>query len=273
MYKIKFYKMHGLGNDFIIVDQNQIPMHANLSSLAVKISDRKTGIGCDQFIIYNKLDSISRDNYKMIIYNKDGSPAEMCGNAARCLASLIKKDTDIDYIIITAGENKIDCLNLESGLVSVNMGKVSFSENWMPKNEQLWEIAGRYSIEPKEMICADIGNPHLVIFNDMSLDDKSIIGAKMQEHEFFPGGINVKFAKIIDEEIKLIVWERGTGLTLSCGSGACATFASAVKLGFIGEKAKISFSLGSLEMTLDKDQNIIMVGPSKLVAEGEFYAS
>ncbi len=265
--------MHGLGNDFVIVDQHHISLNYDLISLAVKIANCKTGIGCDQFIIYNKLASVSRDNYKMIIYNKDGSPAKICGNAARCLTSLIAKNTGAKHININFEEREIACTVINDDLISVNMGEVSFTKDWMPKPEQLWDLAELYGLEPKEMICADIGNPHLIIFNDMSSKDRSIIGAKMQEHKLFPDGVNVNFAKIIDDEIKLIVWERGAGFTLSCGSGACATFASAVKLGFTQSRAKISFSLGNLEMSIDEQQNVIMVGPSTFVASGEFYVS
>ena len=270
--KISFAKMHGLGNDFIIIDQNNLSANCNLELLAIQMADRRRGIGCDQFIIYNKSAILSSNIYEMIIYNQDGSFAKICGNAARCLTSLIYKKTGVKNISIIASEREIACSYLDSGLIRVNMGKVDFDKNWMPSNEQLWEIAQRYGVEPKEMICADIGNPHLVIFSEFSLKDKAIIGAKMQEHELFPGGINVNFAKVIDDKIELIVWERGAGFTLSCGSGACASFASAVKLGFIESTAQVLFELGILDMAMN-GQDIVMIGPYTLVASGEFYVN
>lgn len=264
--RINFIKMHGLGNDFIIINHQDLPINCNLQKLATQISDRQIGIGCDQFIIYNK----KANYYQMTIYNQDGSSAKACGNVSRCLMKLAYNNFNQKNITINVAGREFNCCALNEIDFSVNMGKVSFHESWMPIQEKFLPIAERYVIELKEMICADIGNPHLVIFSTLSAQDKGLIGKKLQGSELFPEGINVNFASIVDDTIYLEVWERGTGFTLACGSGACATFAAAVKLGFVSNNAEVCFKLGKLKMSKQHD-DIIMSGPAVLVAKGEFY--
>ena len=149
------------------------------------------------------------------------------------------------------------------------MGKPNFTAPWMPQPEHLWLLAEKYMIEPKEVLCVDVGNPHLVIFKKLSSYDKEIIGTDAQKHPLFPGGINVNFASISDDEITLKVWERGAGFTYACGSGASATFAAANKLGFVDNNAKVIFELGHLKMN-QKDGNVLMTGPASYVFSGEY---
>ncbi|WP_410521686.1 diaminopimelate epimerase [Candidatus Tisiphia endosymbiont of Oplodontha viridula] len=313
--KINFAKMHGLGNDFVIINQRDLPKNCDLQQLSLKIANRHTGIGCDQFIIYDK----KPNYYEMIIYNQDGSSAKLCGNASRCLAKLVYLDLGIKEITLridplhnstSAGNLCVDpvlessrtleyapvlrsvsptnssaeanpargliygkelsCKILNEHEIEVDSGIVSFEEDWMPSSEKIWPVVERYMIDIKEVICADIGNPHFVIFSDLAIEDKEIIGEKLQEKELFADGVNVNFASIKDNKIYLSVWERGTGLTLACGSGACASFASAVKLGFISSPCQVVFQLGSLQMS-KQGENIIMTGPATLVSRGEFF--
>ncbi len=265
--KINFAKMHGLGNDFVIVNKADLPESCDLQKLSINISNRHTGIGCDQFIIYHQ----NRINeYEMLVYNQDGSSAKLCGNASRCLGKLMYLNSGIREIIINIADKKLACKVLEENTISVNTGTVSFKEAWMPSYDKIWEIAERYMLDLKEIICVDIGNPHLIIFSNLSDQDKQIVGEKLQEKTLFTDGINVNFATIKDNSIYLSVWERGVGLTLACGSGACATFAAAVKVGFIRSSCEVVFPIGKLKMSKE-EENIIMTGPAILVALGEFW--
>lgn len=263
---LPFIKMHGLGNDFIIIDKADLTSNVNLSTLSLRLADRHTGIGADQIIIFTKL----AHSYEMLIYNQDGSSAEICGNAARCLTSLIHQKFNKNDIILQLLNREIVCSVLADNSVEVDMGIVSFEEAWMPKPEKIWLIAERYGIDPKEITCVDISNPHLIIFTALSKADQAIIGENMQSSELFPGGINVNFATINGKDINLKVWERGSGFTLACGSGACATFAAAKNLGFVKNNAEVIFELGHLKMR-QKDSNIIMSGTASFIARGEFY--
>ncbi|KAJ6644984.1 Threonylcarbamoyladenosine tRNA methylthiotransferase MtaB, partial [Pseudolycoriella hygida] len=296
--------MHGLGNDFVIVNKRDLPKNCDLSKLSLNIANRRIGVGCDQFIIYNqegytlngfqgadsilmgeharsstyeyaracepgkintqllKAEECASDSlnekikysYEMWVYNQDGSSAKLCGNASRCLAKLIYINTGIAEITLKIEGKELVCRVLSENEISVDVGIVSFNENWMPRLDKIWELAERYMIDLKEVICADIGNPHFIIFSELNDQDKMVLGEKFQEKELFADGVNVNFASIKDNKIYLSVWERGVGLTLACGSGACASFAAAVKLGFVCSPCEVVFPIGSLKM-LKQEEN------------------
>lgn len=266
MKKIPFVKMHGLGNDFVIIEHSLLLEIKDIKKIVVNISNRQIGIGCDQFITYTK------DNHSisMNIFNQDGSKAQACGNASRCLSRLMFDQHGIKNIAIHVGDKKITCTYSDANNITVDMGIASFSANWMPSQEKLWQLAEVYRIEPKEVICVDVGNPHLIIFSKLSDKDKKILGRNLQGHNLFPNGVNVNFAQIQDDNIILKVWERGAGFTMACGSGASASFAAANKLGFVDTTAKVFFTLGSLKMQ-KKDNQILMTGPASYVFTGEYY--
>ncbi len=261
-YFIPFVKAHGLGNDFVIADLRDLPAGSDLSKLALNISDRRLGIGCDQFLLYKEEEKFC----EVIIYNSDGSRARACGNGTRCLAKLIASRKGLANLTLKVGDRNLDCFMEADGNVTVNMGKVSFSGT----NDKILELSRLYSMDFKEIICADIGNPHLVIFGNLSEADKEILAKRLSEEDIFPDGVNVNFASLRDGKIFLSVWERGAGFTLACASGACATFASAQKLGFVGLEAEVVFKLGSLYIS-SRGGDIIMEGDANLVAEGKFY--
>lgn len=262
---VVFTKMHGLGNDFVIIDKNKLPTDCVIQNFAVNVANRRTGIGCDQVIFYQK----KPDYYEMLIYNNDGSSAKLCGNASRCLAKLIYLGSGERQIKLKVDNRELLCEVISENEISVNVGVVQFNKEWMPEIETVWPIAQLYMIDLKEIICADVGNPHLVIFSDISDQDKELVGERLQNKALFPDGVNINFASVKNNKIYLSVWERGAGLTLACGSGACASFASAIKLGFITGNCEVVFQLGSLKMS-KKGEDIIMTGPVSLVACGEF---
>jgi diaminopimelate epimerase len=263
---IPFVKMHGLGNDFVIVKNSDISNKLSHKQLAINISDRRLGIGCDQFIIYEQ----NGAQIKMTIFNGDGSLALACGNASRCLSKLIFDNSGHKEITIHVGKRQVMCQYHNNNMISVNMGPVSFTENWMPPQSQLWPLAQQYGIEPKEIICADVANPHLVIFSKSSEADQELIGQSFQKSDVFPNGVNINFVEIDGDNIKLRVWERGTGFTYACGSGAVASFAAANKFNFVQNKALILFELGNLLMQ-KQDDNITMTGPASFVFKGDFH--
>lgn len=267
MQKIPFVKMHGLGNDFVIIAKNDLPANIDIANFAMMISNRRKAIGCDQFIIYNYN---SAKNVQMEIYNQDGTMALACGNASRCLSRLIFDLTAEKNITLGVNGRLVKCEYINQNEIKVNMGAVSFSEAWMPEENELWNLAERYLIEPKEMLCVDVANPHLVIFSKLSDRDRKIIGNNFQSIDLFQDGVNVNFAIIKDDKIYLKVWERGAGFTYACGSGAVATFAAANKLGFTENETEIVFALGSLKMKKEGD-NITMTGPASYIFSGDFF--
>jgi len=266
MTEIPFVKMHGLGNDFVLIEKKYLSNVSDISDFASKISNRRLGMGCDQFIIY---DDASQSDIEMSIYNQDGSKALACGNASRCISRLMFDQKAYKKISLNIDGRIVQCEYLNKDKIKVDMGEVSFDESWMPKQEDLWDLAKLHLIEPKEMICVDVANPHLVIFTKLSNQDKEVIGQNFQKNNLFKDGINVNFATIENNKTHLRVWERGAGFTYACGSGAIATFAAANKLGFAGDNAEILFELGSLCMQKDKGC-INMIGPAAYICSGNY---
>ncbi|MEM6338560.1 MAG: diaminopimelate epimerase [Pseudomonadota bacterium] len=263
--KIPFVKMHGLGNDFVIINEDHMPKNCDINSFVQEISDRELGVGCDQFIVYQQ----NPEKVSMSIYNQDGSGAKACGNASRCLTRLLFDQTGAKNIKLDVNGRIVSGEYVGENTIKVDMGPPSFESKWMPDSADLWSLAERYMIEPKEMICVDVANPHLVIFSKLSKKDMGIIGSNFQENELFPDGVNVNFARIDDNKIHLKVWERGAGFTYACGSGAIATFAAANKLGFVGNEVDIAFKLGPLNMQKQND-SVLMSGPASYVFTGDY---
>ncbi len=265
---IPFTKMHGLGNDFVMIDTNHMQGIQDHNTFAKIVANRRLGIGCDQLVCFKELSS---NHYLMTIYNADGSFAEACGNATRCLALIIGEKTGEDLVCIEVKDRKLACSLKKFGLVSVNMGAASFNKDWMPPQNAIWELSTTYKLNPRKLVCVDVGNPHFVIFHDaLSESEIDFLGKKFATHELFPRGVNVNFVNFIDSELHLTVWERGVGLSLACGSGACASFAASCKLGFVqNNKALVHLKLGNLKMQLEQNA-IIMTGPATKVATGEY---
>lgn len=266
MIKIPFLKMHGLGNDFVIMNKQDIQDNIDIKKLAILASCRKLGIGCDQFIIYQHDDT---NIVKMYIRNPDGSTAKACGNASRCLARIIFDITGNRNITLDVDSRMIPCHYINEEKIEVNMGQVRLNPAWAPRSEFTLNFAKRYNLAPKEIIYVDIGNPHIVLFGEFSDSDKEIIGHFLQNTDEIKDGINVNFASVKNDVINLSVWERYTGITLACGSGASATFAAASKLGFVKNGAAVLFAHGKLEMSL-KDDEVVMCGPASYVYNGEY---
>jgi diaminopimelate epimerase len=263
--KISFIKMHGLGNDFVIINKQSLPTDLDVATLAINMSDRRLGVGADQFIVYDK----SSEYVDMIIFNQDGSHAKACGNASRCLVKLMHDQYQLNKFILKIDDRLLNCEYLDGNLYAVNMGEVSFAASWMPGSSELLTLASKYNLGPKDVICADVGNPHIIIFSKLSEQDQKIIGKDLQKSPLFPDGINVNFANVNGDKIALRVFERGTGFTLACGSGACASYAGSKRLGHSGAQAEVHFKLGKLLMRMENNQ-VIMIGPATYAFQGEY---
>lgn len=247
MERVHYYKMNGLGNDFVIFDQrgrNEIEL---ILKGVEEICDRDKGIGCDQMIILT--DSEVAD-VKMLIFNKDGSSSGACGNASRCVAKLLR----LKEGAIEVGQRILKCYE-EKRIYWVNMGPC--------------EIGEGINYEGYTFTAADIGNPHLVTFDDVS--NKRAIGEALQN--VVPGGVNVNFAKVIDtKQIMLRVFERGVGFTQACGSGACATFAVAHQAMLVDSAITVKLPGGELMLRYD-DGDIWHGGAAELSYEAKIVLS
>ncbi len=273
--KISFDKMQGLGNDFVFIEESQL--FKNLNEQEIKfLCDRKFGIGCDTLVIYQRKNSEITTRF----FNRDGSEAEICVNASRCLALLMKKKFGLFELNLQT-ESKIYKTKIADEKIFVNVGQPSFYHSNLGienKNINVDNLLNDLNLAPNEISYIDracaisVGNPHLILFLKKSIPQKlkQKIGEKLEKFSLFKNRINVSFAKITNEsEIQLEVFERGVGFTLACGSGASATAFSAYKLKLMGNKILVKQPGGSLEITIKPDKSIVQKGSANYVFKGK----
>ena len=261
---IKAFKMDGLGNDFVIIDQRNQSLNLTKDKI-VKICDRNY-IGCDQLILIKKNRKIDAG---LEFYNSDGSISEACGNGTRCVADLLSKESNKKEIILwTSGgilKSKILANNLvetEIGVPKTNWNEIPLSENLNTQNLNI-KILDKNNKEHIGGTAVNVGNPHVVFFID-NIEDYNLekIGPEIENHKFFPEKCNVTLAKVIDNNlIKVRVWERGAGLTKACGTAACATAVAGNLKKLVEKKVEIEFTLGKLSISIDERNSIHMKGP------------
>lgn len=275
---MRFVKMHGTGNDFVMLGEKEAA-GADLGSLAVKMCHRRFGVGADGLIAILPSDSA---HFRMRIFNPDGSEPEMCGNGVRCA---------VRYFIENVAEKQIDIVNVdtltgvrsvkvgEAGGVkgyTVEMGRPVFEPDRIPVKLDGERIVSRpiqLSDRPVAVTCVSMGNPHAVIFYDGEIPDGEVekIGPEIENHELFPARTNVEFIKVIrDGELLMRVWERGAGVTLACGTGACASLAAAHINGLCGRKALVHLPGGDLFIEWTGAGTIEMTGPAENVFTGDW---
>ncbi|MFV0466071.1 MAG: diaminopimelate epimerase [Lachnospiraceae bacterium] len=275
---MKFTKMHGIGNDYVYVNCMSEAVE-NPSETAKLVSDRHFGIGSDGLILINQ--SAVAD-FEMEMYNADGSRGEMCGNGIRCVAKYVfdKGLTDKKIITIeTLAGVKTVSLTVEEGLVSfvrVDMGSPELDADKIPvlvKEGQV--VNAKMQVQDTEyyVTCVSMGNPHCVVFleNDIKDLDIASIGPEFEQHAFFPKRINTEFVNVLDKDrLQMRVWERGSGETLACGTGACASVVAAILNGHTKDHVTVELLGGSLQIEWDRQQNrVYMTGPATTVFEGE----
>ncbi len=259
---IAFTKMHGLGNDFVVLDARATSV-ADLAALAAVISNRRTGIGCDQLITLESPKSPEADVF-MRIHNADGSEAGACGNATRCVASRLMAETGNSHVVVETISGLLDCEAAEGGLYSVDMGPAQLDWRDIPlaeacDTEHLPISVGALS----DPVGVGMGNPHAVFFvDDAEAVDLATLGPEIEHHKLFPQFTNVEVVEVLDDKrLRVRVWERGAGLTLACGSGACAALVAASRRGLIGRKADVVMDGGTLTIEWMADNNVLMTGP------------
>ena len=286
--KRAFTRRHGCGNDYIDVNGAQAKIENDKKPEAVRrLSDRHFGIGGDGVIFIHPLTGEGagqQADFEMEMYNADGSRAEMCGNGIRCVAKYVydKGLTDKETLrIVSCGNVKILELAVQDGKVTgvkVNMGSPVLKAEDIPVvSGQEEAIAERIEVEGKEykMTCVSMGNPHAVIFmeghEDLGSFDIEKVGPHFENHMRFPKRVNTEFAKVIDRyTIQMRVWERGTGETLACGTGACATAVAGILNGLTQEEVTVKLLGGELNIRWDRGENLVyMTGPAETVFEGE----
>lgn len=264
--KTRFHKMHGLGNDFVVIDARKTPVEMP-PARAHAIADRKTGIGCDQLIL---LEPSSAADVKMRIFNADGGEVEACGNATRCIALLMARPATIE----TAG----GILRTQPGeaQASVTLPPPAFDWEFIPLAMPMdtrdmpvgWPM-GNGSLE--RPMAVNVGNPHVIFFvEDADGVDLEALGPVIEHDPLFPERINVNVASVsATQHLKLRVWERGVGLTRACGTGACATAVAALRSGRVMAPVTVSLPGGDLQIDWVDGQPILMSGPATYVFSGE----
>ena len=267
MQKIEFIKMHGLGNDFVIIDKRIKPITIT-DQLIRKLSDRRSGAGCDQLITIN---NPKGDEDAIIeIFNPSGDKAEACGNGTRCVAKLLFDESKKDSINILSEAGVLKAKRKDEKNISVNMGKISNKWYQVPLSKEMDTLNVPIDIKGfSKGIALNIGNPHVVFFGkSIEKIDLNKIGPKIETHKFFPNKTNVEFIEIINSnKIKMKVWERGVGITLACGCGACAAVYAGWIKNLIEKNTKVQLEKGILDINI-VDEEAIMTGPAQISYHG-----
>lgn len=260
----RFHKMHGLGNDFVVVDARSAPL-AMTPARAAAIADRHTGIGCDQLIMLEASDDFDRSDARMRIWNADGGEVEACGNAARAVGVLIG-----DAVLMTKG-GTISARRSDAG-ASVDMGKPRFDWNAIPLAYPLDTAAMPVAWDGLESPAViNVGNPHIVfVVADAAAVDLAELGPRIEHDALFPERINVNIVQVTGpQSLRIRTWERGTGLTRACGTGACASAVVALRRGLVSAPVEVALPGGVLSIDWQAGGTIRMTGAATHVFTGE----
>jgi diaminopimelate epimerase len=261
---IPFVKMHGCGNDFVILDDRSHAL-AITSVQAAALADRHTGIGCDQLIVIEPAETA--DAF-MRIYNPDGSEAGACGNATRCVAAILMRENGQTNVTIRTISGDLPSTKRPDGLITVDMGPAGLDWTDIPLSRPMDTLRLDLRGEPAAV---SMGNPHATFFvADVDAEPIARLGPKLEHDKLFPQRANIGFAQVIDPKtIRLKVWERGAGLTLACGSGACAALVNAHRRGLTHRMAHVIVDGGALEIEWRDDGHVLMTGPVATVFHGQ----
>jgi diaminopimelate epimerase len=259
---IPFRKMHGLGNDFVVIDGRAQALALD-DELARRIADRRTGVGCDQLILIEPPRSGLADVF-MRIRNPDGGEVEACGNATRCVASLLMAEKRQDHVVIETVAGLLDAEAAADGRIAVDMGPAKLDWRDIPLAEpkdslHLGIALGQLS----DPVGVNIGNPHAVFFvADAEAVDLAALGPPLERHALFPARANIEVAQVLARDrIRMRVWERGAGITRACGTGACAALVAAARRGLTDRRATVVLDGGELEIEWLRDGHVMMTGP------------
>ena len=277
MQKFAFQKWHGLGNDFVIVDNRHGALAFSYEARRL-IADRRIGAGCDQLIVLEDPQDPHAD-VGIKIYNPDGSEAGACGNGTRCVAALLFAENGTTHAVVKTAAGLLNCQK-KGALVSVDMGKARLGWQDIPLAEEAdpADLSGHLaSLLPQKGVrsvsAVSMGNPHCIVFIDTLRDvPLETLGPKIENHKLFRDRTNVEFVQVLSPtHLHMRVWERGAGVTRACASGACAVAVAAVRAGLAQRKMRITLDGGNLDVEWREDDNhVTMSGPASHVFDGAF---
>jgi diaminopimelate epimerase len=262
--------MHGIGNDFVMVDtiRDGLPKE-DLKELSKRINDRRFGVGGDGLILVERGEDAP---FRMRMFNPDGSESEMCGNGIRCFAKLLRDHGHISQstIPVDTGAGRLVLELMDNGQVRVDMGPARLRRSEIPMTCSAEDTFIDQPIDHYSGTAVSMGNPHLVIFvDDVSSVDLKTEGSRLEHHEMFPNRVNVHFVQVIGEgKLQQRTWERGAGATMACGTGACAVAVAAFLTGRSPRKTGVRLPGGDLEIEYLEDGRVMMTGPAQTVFEG-----
>ncbi len=259
----RFLKMHGCGNDFVVFDERAGALGLT-AKRAAAIADRRTGVGCDQFIAIEPAPEGSNADAFMRIRNPDGAEAGACGNATRCVVDLLARETGRRVQVIRTVAGNLPSEALPDGRVCVDMGPARLDWPDVPLARPMDTLHLDLTAGPvADPAAANMGNPHATFFvDDMARVPVGELGLRLEHDPLFPERANIGFAQVLaPDRIRLRVWERGAGLTLACGSGACAALVNAHRRGLTGRRAAVVVDGGELEIEWRADGHVLMTGP------------
>ncbi|TVR82721.1 MAG: diaminopimelate epimerase [Rhodospirillales bacterium] len=269
MIDLAFTKMHGLGNDFVVLDGRAQPLGMT-AAMARALADRRTGVGCDQVIVVEPPSDPGAEAF-MRIFNADGSEVAACGNATRCVARMLMAESRQDTARIETAAGVLHAAETADGMIRVDMGEARTEWDRIPLAEPMETLhlpvtAGDLS----DPVAVSMGNPHAVFFVDDALAVPiETLGPLIEHHPLFPDGTNVGVATVLaPDRIRLRVWERGAGLTRACGTGACAATVAAMRRGFAGPTAEVILDGGSLRIDVTAVGRVHMTGPAAVSFAG-----
>jgi len=269
-----FLKMQGLGNDFVVFDGRRDAFSLTPAQ-ARAIADRRYGVGCDQVIVIES--AADEIDANMRIYNADGGEVESCGNAARCVARFLTDENGASTVLLDTVGGRLSCTR-DRGLITVDMGAPRFEWREIPLSEPRDTLSFRIGTaedgDPalREASAVNVGNPHCVLFVpsvERTLVER--IGPLLEKDPLFPEGANVEFVQVLSSErLRMRVWERGVGVTLGCGTGACAAMAAAQRRQLCGKKVDVQLDGGTLTVEWEGEgSRLFMTGPASLSFRGE----
>jgi diaminopimelate epimerase len=259
----RFLKMHGCGNDFVVFDERTGSLGLT-ARRAAAIADRRTGVGCDQFIVIEPAPPDSNADAFMRIRNPDGAEAGACGNATRCVVDLLVRETGRRVQVIRTVAGDLPSKALSDGRVCVDMGSARLDWADIPLARPMDTLHVDLAAGPvSDPAAASMGNPHATFFvDDVARLEVGELGPRLEHDPLFPERANIGFAQVLGpDRIRLRVWERGAGLTLACGSGACAALVNAHRRGLTGRRAVMVVDGGELEIEWRADGHVRMTGP------------
>jgi diaminopimelate epimerase len=269
-----FIKMHGLGNDFVVLDARKAKLSLDAGA-ARAIADRHTGVGCDQLIVIERARDPAADVF-MRIRNADGGEVEACGNATRCIADLVMREAGRDRAVIETAAGLLDATAAGPERITVDMGPARLDWRDVPLARECDTLHVPLALSPlADPVACSMGNPHATFFvPDAEAIDLAALGPVLEHDRLFPERANIGVAQVLSPtRLRFRVWERGTGITVACGTGACAALVAAHRRGLTGRRAEVVADGGPLDIEWRADGHVMMTGPVATSFRGVLDAS